>query len=234
MTITLELGKAELQFLSSALQLTEIYQPTKFLVDTSCFRVMSWTRCGRMDGHTVFGEHTHIMNIVKTCSKKTSSATVNTWNQWLDTSRLHPTVNYVSPSLSNSGYAIGMPDNIKMCDLVLVQCLIECHMIRTNLNPMGSGPAMVLPPSGTVWESQVWTSNGTVCKVPTCGLGHCMGNSKTASLGLLWHCLRGPSMQLRGPIGAVRKTPKDPVWTSLWHLMQTRVWQYGPPMAPHF
>ena len=50
--ITPKLGNAEL-FLCTALLHNEIYLPTKFLVETSCsFKVMSQTRCGRMDGHT--------------------------------------------------------------------------------------------------------------------------------------------------------------------------------------
>ena len=44
--------------------------------------------------------------------KITSTLTVNTWNQWLDTRRPHPTVEKVTPLLSNPGSAIGMPDNI--------------------------------------------------------------------------------------------------------------------------
>jgi hypothetical protein len=43
--ITPKLGKVELWFFCTALLLNEIYQPTKFLVYTSCcFRVMSWTK----------------------------------------------------------------------------------------------------------------------------------------------------------------------------------------------
>ena len=63
---TPKLGKAELQFLSTALLLNEINIALKFLVEISCsFRIMSWTRCCRADGHrnkvatigSPFGEH---------------------------------------------------------------------------------------------------------------------------------------------------------------------------------
>jgi len=74
-------------------------------------------------------------------------------------------------------------------------------------------------PSGTVWESQGWASNGTVCEVPTCGLWHCMGNPKRASPGLSLHCLYNYCTRLRGPICAVLKIPKGPVLTSLWHCI---------------
>jgi len=59
---------------------------------------------------------------------------------------------------------------------------------------------LVWPPSDTVWESRVYAANDTVS---TRYLGHCMGNPKRASLGLLWHCLRGTGTLLIGPIGTV-------------------------------
>ena len=89
-------------------------------------------------------------------------------------------------------------------------------MIRTNLNPMGSGPPMALSERlqhaapGPLLALYMESLNGwsglpvaqygnlragplihcsTVCEVLTCGLGHCMGNPKRASPGLSWHCL---------------------------------------------
>ena len=139
------------------------------------------------------------------------------------------------------GPAIGMPDTLVLS--------YRRHVIRTNLNPMGSRPPMALserpqhtalspllgtvyetpkwlvwPPSGTVLESWVYASNGTVS---TRYLGHCMGNPKRTRLGLLWHCLRCPCTLLISPIGTVYKILKGPVLTLLWHCIAfsgTTVW----------
>jgi len=80
---------------------------------------------------------------------------------------------------------------------------------------------LVWAPSGTVWESQDWASNGTVCEVPTCGLAlYC--NLGHDGIGLPCHYMCRPGHRV-----ALNVEPRHAGLGLPWHYilsLNTPVW----------